>query len=109
MYKVGLCQGTERHEIKECKFCGTHHRFRKEDCPAYGKTCLKCNRKNHFQQKCTLVGASANAATNSQDSHLQVQQVDDDTSPLDDERLNTVGSGKRDLKCCMLVGGNLPD
>ena len=73
------------------------------------KTCLKCNRKNHFQQKCTLVGASANAATNSQDSHLQVQQVDDDTSPLDEERLNTVGSGGRDLKCCMLVGGNLPD
>ena len=31
--------------------------------------------------------------------------MDDDTSPLDDERLNTVGSGKRDLKCCMLVGG----
>ena len=36
VHKVGLCQGTERREVKECKFCGTHHRFRKEDCPAYG-------------------------------------------------------------------------
>ena len=105
MYKVGLCQGTERHEIKECKFCGTHHRFRKEDCPAYGKTCLKCNRKNHFQRKCILVGASVNAATNSKGSHLRVHQVDDGTLSLDEEWLNTVDSGGRDLKCCMLVGG----
>ena len=73
VHKVGLRQGTERREVKECKFCGTHHRFRKEDCPAYGKTCLKCNRKNHFQRKCTAVGASVNAATNSKDSRHQLK------------------------------------
>ena len=66
---------------------------------------LKCNRKNHSQQKYILVSASAKAATNSKDSHLRVNEVDDDTSPLDEESLNIVGSGLRDLKCCILVGG----
>ena len=32
--------------IKRCKFCnGSNPR---EKCPAYGKSCLNCNRKNHF-------------------------------------------------------------
>ena len=36
----------------ECKYCGRLHEFKKEICPAYGKTCLKCKKKNHFASKC---------------------------------------------------------
>ena len=36
---------TQTTEImKKCKFC--------ENCPAYGKVCHKCNRKNHFKKCC---------------------------------------------------------
>ena len=36
--------------IKKCKFCnGSHPRGK---CPAYGKSCLNCNRKNHFKVCC---------------------------------------------------------
>ena len=42
-----------------------------------------------------------------QQSHLQVHQVDDDTSSSVEEWLNTVGSGRRDLKCRKLVGGKV--
>ncbi|XP_045541721.1 uncharacterized protein LOC123723199 [Papilio machaon] len=33
-----------------CGYCGTvHSRF---ECPAYGKTCRKCNKLNHFSKMC---------------------------------------------------------
>ena len=35
---------------KDCKYCGCSHD--KEDCPAFGKTCNRCGRKNHFVKKC---------------------------------------------------------
>ncbi|GBO34667.1 Transposon Tf2-6 polyprotein [Araneus ventricosus] len=34
----------------ECKKCGRKHKPR--ECPAYGKVCTKCNKKNHFAAKC---------------------------------------------------------
>ena len=37
---------------KICKFCGGSHPFLKSECPAYGKTCNNCNKKNHFSVKC---------------------------------------------------------
>lgn len=33
-----------------CRFCGTVHRSR--ECPAYGKTCHRCSKKNHFSTVC---------------------------------------------------------
>ena len=35
-----------------CKFCGEHHKMKKELCPAYGKTCSECGLRNHFAVKC---------------------------------------------------------
>ncbi|GBN02260.1 hypothetical protein AVEN_209038-1 [Araneus ventricosus] len=34
----------------ECKKCGRKHK--PHECPAYGKVCAKCNKKNHFAVKC---------------------------------------------------------
>lgn len=36
--------------VRQCKYCGYEHQ--KGKCPAYGKICRKCNRKNHFANKC---------------------------------------------------------
>ena len=35
-----------------CNFCGLRHERRKEKCPAWGKTCNKCRKQNHFASKC---------------------------------------------------------
>ena len=35
---------------KDCDYCGRSHD--KGDCPAFGKTCNRCGRKNHFAKKC---------------------------------------------------------
>lgn len=37
---------------KSCKFCGREHDFKKELCKAYGQTCRKCNKPNHFASVC---------------------------------------------------------
>ena len=37
-------------DIKNCKYCGRDHPRRK--CPAYGKACNKCGKKNHFSNVC---------------------------------------------------------
>ena len=35
-----------------CQYCGRQHDTGKSSCPAYGKTCNACNRKNHFASVC---------------------------------------------------------
>ena len=51
---------------RSCKFCGGKHIFRKELCPAYGKVCHKCSRKEHFGSVCR---------THKEVSHVQVEDV----------------------------------
>ena len=36
----------------DCKSCGRKHIRKKEDCPAWGKSCSKCGMQNHFAVKC---------------------------------------------------------
>ena len=43
-----------RDFTKKCKFCDSSHPRGK--CPAYGKVCHVCNKKNHFKVCCSHVG-----------------------------------------------------
>ena len=37
----------------ECPNCGRQHDMqKKEQCPAFGKSCRKCKKRNHFAVKC---------------------------------------------------------
>ena len=53
--EVSKFRGSEA-EVKrsrECWNCGRKHEYyKKELCPAYGKTCTKCHKLNHFAVKC---------------------------------------------------------
>ncbi|CAN7976360.1 unnamed protein product, partial [Ixodes persulcatus] len=37
---------------KTCRDCGKAHVFNKTACPAWGKECSKCRKKNHFAKQC---------------------------------------------------------
>ena len=41
---------------KKCKYCGGNHVLKREKCPAYGKTCGKCGKSNHFARVCKQRG-----------------------------------------------------
>ena len=43
----------------DCRFCGCNHK--KGDCPAFGKICHRCGRKNHFESKCRSERGSSKA------------------------------------------------
>ncbi|KAL4708473.1 hypothetical protein ACJJTC_014081 [Scirpophaga incertulas] len=47
------------YSIKECKNCGTGHAY--GACPAYGKTCLRCLRRNHFARVCRVYVVDASS------------------------------------------------
>ena len=40
--------------IRDCKYCGSNHQCRQ--CPAYGKDCKACGKKDHFAKKCQSRG-----------------------------------------------------
>ena len=43
-------QSRSQSRIRDCKYCGSNHPHRQ--CPAYGKNCKACGKKNHFAKKC---------------------------------------------------------
>ena len=46
----GEAQGRSQQSQKDCQYCGKTHPPRK--CPAYGASCNKCGRSNHFASVC---------------------------------------------------------
>lgn len=41
-------------ELRICKFCNFKHTFGQANCPAYGKECRTCSKKNHFSSVCKI-------------------------------------------------------
>ena len=39
-------------EMRECNYCPHTHKMKKEECPAWGKKCKKCGKRNHHETKC---------------------------------------------------------
>ena len=58
-----------------CRFCGRKHESKREACPAWGKTCVKCGKENHFARKFPLSSTSNKVALLEEESELPVFQV----------------------------------
>ncbi|XP_026688729.1 uncharacterized protein K02A2.6-like isoform X1 [Diaphorina citri] len=50
--KNGQSSQTSSQLTTSCQKCGQIHRVR---CPAWGKTCAKCGRRNHFAKMCKIM------------------------------------------------------
>ena len=42
----------QRSQHKRCKYCGQSHTYDKSKCPAFGKLCKACGKRNHFATVC---------------------------------------------------------
>ncbi len=65
----GSQERQESYEIKNCRFCGESHK--KGKCPAYGKECAKCGRKNHLEKVCRSGKKSGNVHSLTSGSTLE--------------------------------------
>ena len=79
-------QRRDTEMIRSCRFCGGKHR--RGDCPAYGQTCKKCGRRNHFSQVCQQRNPSqkfksANMVTQSQQPNLSDDDSGDSIMTVD--------------------------
>ncbi len=82
----------DRQKVKECWMCGRKHAFHtKESCPAFGKTCNKCHKLNHFAVKCRQKGPSASIKqVEEQDSEDEVYHTSALAHDPDDSQLITL-------------------
>ena len=86
-------------DYTDCKFCGKSHD--KGKCPAYGKVCNNCGRKNHFESKCrSSRGSNSDRPRGSKSSrkcgkcgHKKVDCVE-----YSQEEWEESGSDSRDIK-----------
>ena len=72
--------------INRCRYCGGRHR--RGDCQAYGESCKKCDRRNHFAQVCQQRNTSqkftsANIVTQSHGPNLSDDDSGDSIMTLD--------------------------
>ena len=79
-------QRRDKEMIRSCRFCGGKHR--RGDCPAYGQTCKKCGRRNHFSQVCQQRNPSqkfksAHMVTQSQQPNLSDDDSGDSIMTVD--------------------------
>ena len=44
--------GMQVKDGQQCRYCGGRHERDKKKCPAFGKTCRRCGKFNHFQSVC---------------------------------------------------------
>ena len=67
---------------RKCKFCGREHEMKKEACPAFGKICRKCFKKNHFANVCDTKGEGQSQVCNVNEEELLVIVTEDDEDLL---------------------------
>lgn len=57
----------------DCKYCGSKHKPRQ--CPAYGKDCAKCGKRNHFARVCKSKTKSSIAAVDMDDPEFDIGEI----------------------------------
>lgn len=57
---------TNRERRRSCGRCGITHA--RNECPAWGKTCLKCGGPNHFSSQCRTANPNVNEMANQNSS-----------------------------------------
>ena len=68
--------------IRHCKYCSNNHS--KRQCPAYGKECKACGRKNHFAKKCLSRNKSTAGTHTSNKKSFKYRQISADHKSSDE-------------------------
>jgi hypothetical protein len=104
-------QENNEYISQPCKYCGTLHRRQK--CPAFGKTCLKCNKLNHFASVCLsgkkridLTQAKLQQESNKEDSFIGVVEQSKQSKAAPEENTVSLKVDERDWFICLQSNGS---
>ena len=87
-------QSSSHSGIRDCKYCGSNHQ--RKQCPAFGKTCKSCGKKNHFAKKCRSRGQSQSGSTGSKKS-FKYREVNVDQESSNDGQIDQITSRVRSM------------
>ena len=92
VHAVGKPVEDDKRPVKECYKCGRKHAFfKRELCPAFGKTCNRCHKPNHFAVKCRQNSQAASVkVVEEQNSDEEVYHTSALTADADDTQLVTL-------------------
>ena len=89
--------------VKTCDFCGRMHDVSKrENCPAFGKRCNKCNKQNHFANMC--LGSALKPSQRGSRVHYLEDEISDDVFGV--EEISAVSLDDSQLVTLKLESGN---
>ena len=104
-------QENNEYISQPCKYCGTLHRRRK--CPAFGKTCLKCNKLNHFasvclssQKRIDLTQAKLQQESDKEDFFIGVVEQSKQSKATPEENTMSLKVDERDWFICLQSNGS---
>ena len=104
-------QENNEYISQPCKYCGTLHRHRK--CPAFGKTCLKCNKLNHFVSVCLsskkridLTQAKLQQESGKEDFFIGVVEQSKQSKATPEENTMSLKVDERDWFICLQSNGS---
>ena len=82
--------------IRDCKYCGSNHQCRQ--CPACGKTCKSCGKKNYFAKRCrSNKGQGQTHGTGSAKKSFKYREVNVDQESSDDGQIDEITSKVRSM------------
>ena len=102
----------ERKTVRSCKFCGYKHPFtRPSRCPAFGKTCLKCQTEGHFARMCpkevkrdSKVNVVQHASNSDQDTRSLTEEVHTYFGSVELGSVGATKKSKRSLVTLKIAG-----
>ena len=101
-------KGPGELKIKQnCKYCGSNHPRGK--CPAFSKTCPKCNKVGHFPQVCkSAPGKKPSETGEAQSKKPQKQKVHQVTDYNNDDSIYTVQATRDRVQYFTLLDVHAP-
>ena len=96
-------QGKKEGQSQPCGLCGNPHGGDIKNCPAYGQTCLKCKKTNHYAKHCKTppqdAGAKKKPSRWGRRRHARVNELEEDETQEDNSEENYVDT---DAQCVLL-------
>ena len=86
---------------KDCKSCGYQHPANREWCPAFGKECRKCGKRNHFASRCK--SKEVKLTDLEDDKAGEMYQIEVSAMRLDDSQLATLRLRLSPVQCAAIA------